>query len=189
MRSTTFTEVARRAAIVAAMLVPAAGGAMADGAMAGEGPSLGCYERDYSDTHLADHPDQIVDRIVLDIYRPPDGGEDIFVKMAVWTANQGYVRKTGQGGQRFDQSLYCYQDGKAARCQVECDGGHFTVEHDDGEVLQFATGYLQAGEAEECGGAIDLAERPGQMVSYRLMRAPGATCEAAFAGTETTGKE
>lgn len=185
MPSTIFTEFSRRAAVVTLVMVLSGAG----GALAGDGPSLGCFERDYTDEHLTSHPDQIVDRIVLDVHRLPDGGEDAFVDMAVWTANQGHVRKTGQGGQRFDQFLFCYQDGKAARCVVECDGGGFTVERDDGEVLQFATSYLVAGEAEECGGAIDLAELPGQSVSYRLTRVSDATCQAVFADSQSTGKE
>jgi hypothetical protein len=167
VRSTTFTSLV--------FAVAAAGPAPAQ-----EGPRLGCYARDHTSAHLASHPDQIVGRIVMRVRPDVPGGATTVADLAVWTANQGHVRKAGLGGRRFDQSLFCWREGKAAFCGVECDGGTFRVERDDGEVLQFVTDYLMVGETEDCGGVVDLAELPGRAVSYRLTRAPAATCVAAF---------
>ncbi|MDH3475423.1 MAG: hypothetical protein OEM59_17215 [Rhodospirillales bacterium] len=152
--------------------------ALAGAATAQEGPRLGCYARDYTAAHLASHPDQIVGHIVMRV-RPDPAGPGTLADLAVWTADQGHVRKAGLGGQRFDQVLICWREGKAAVCGVECDGGLMQVERDDGEVLQFRTDYLLVGGGG-CEGLVDLAERPGQAVSYRLSRAPDAACASAF---------
>lgn len=168
MRSTTFTSWAAALALASA-------------AAAQDGPSLGCYARDYTAAHLAAHPEQVVARIVMRVRPDVPGGATTVADLAVWTGDQGHVRKAGQGGRRFDQAPICWREGKAALCGVECDGGILRVERDDGEVLQFATDYLLVG-GEGCGGAVDLAERPGQAVSYRLGRAPEATCASAFGG-------
>ncbi len=174
MRSITF--------ISAVML---AGHAVAQGM-----PTHGCFARDYGADHLAKNPDQIVARMVAEIDTAeqilPDltdweemstsSRQETWMRLAVWTANQGHVGATGHGNRRFDQILICGGGG----CGVECDGGGFDIERDDGDTLQFRTDYLMVGEIGGCGGAIDLAERPSEAVSYRLTRVPDALCEREF---------
>ena len=182
MRSITFTS---------ALLV--AGQAIAQGA-----PTHGCFARDYGADHLAAHPDQIVARMVVligpatvilpslpswrelaessqsaDMLNP----DQTWMRMAVETTNQGHVAASGHGGQSFEQTLVCGGGG----CGVECDGGGFETERDDGDILQFRTDYLMVGDTGGCGGAIDLAERPREPVSYRLSRVPDALCAEEFA--------
>lgn len=134
----------------------------------------GCFERNYSDAHLAKNPAQVVDRMVLHL---TSNGDETVGRIWITTARQGHVMAAGLGGQRFSQFLICWAelDG-LQRCGVECDGGTFTVTRRDDKSLTFETKYLLVGEIEDCGGAVDLAEAPGQMVSYRLNAAADAVC-------------
>jgi len=138
------------------------------------GPRSGCYQRDYTQAHLSSHPDQIVDQITL-LIRKDDYGETV-ASMRVLTANQGHVALSGHGNQLFDQFLICWADGARTGCSVECDGGRFEVTRDTGKALTFRTRNLWVGNTDECGGAIDLAERPGQPVSYRLNKVGASAC-------------
>lgn len=148
-----------------------AGGA---GMAAADGPGSGCYVRGYSDEHLARNPAQVVRQIRLRIFRQ-DGG-DTAATMRVLTSDQGHVAQWGQGGQVFDQFLICWSEDGRDLCAVECDGGLMEIVRQDGRGLTFRTRYLMVGETGECGGAVDLAEVPGQPVSYKLYRADPADC-------------
>lgn len=134
----------------------------------------GCYVRDYSDAHLAKHPAQVVDRITLDLYRQATG--EVVAEMWVVTARQGHAARAGEGGKRFSQFLICWDDAGRPVCGVECDGGKMDITRLDANGLTFQTSYLLVGDAEACGGVVDLAERPGQPVSYRLDRVEPAVC-------------
>ncbi|MDQ2089447.1 hypothetical protein [Marimonas arenosa] len=148
-------------------------------------PTLGCFMRDYSDPHLAAHPDQVVDQIWLSFYKIPYEvfeTDDTYASVRVLTADQGHVASDGFGGQVFDGGMHCYQDRSRGEtdwsCSVECDGGWFEITRDDGDVLEIRTSYVMVGDTEECGGAVDLAEHPQQPVTYRLYRVDGAVCDA-----------
>ena len=150
---------------------------LAGGAQAG-GPAPGCFERSYSADHLARHPEQVVERIVLQILT---NGENTAARLWVNTARQGHARAEGLGGQRFAQVLECWDDADGRGfCAVECDGGNFTVTKRDAKSLTFETKYLMVGDTEECGGAVDLAERPRELVTYRLNAAADAICAAEY---------
>ncbi len=139
---------------------------------------LSCYARNYSDAHLAQNPDQVVQSIVLAFER---GAGDLYVTMAAKIADGGHARGGPLVGQWVDQGLYCYEgeaDAVGAKCAVECDGGSLEVTKVTGDSLTFRTQYLTVGDTEECGGSIDLAERPGQPVSYKLSKADFKHCEA-----------
>ncbi len=164
MRSTIFTSLA--VALIA-------GQVMAQTHLSG-----GCYARAYTADHLAANPDQVVARIVLFIWVEPETPDEI--DLAVWTGNQGHVAASGTANRRFDQSLMCWREDMATTCEVECDGSSLQVERADGEMLQFRTSNLTAGQGGGCGDTIDLTERPGQPVSYRLSRAPHRVCADAF---------
>ncbi len=139
------------------------------------GPPFGCYARDYDAAHLAAHPDQVVDRITLRVYRDQHGQH--VAGLQVLTANQGHVAMSGNGGQVFDQWLVCWEESGTQFCGVECDGGSFQVTRYTGEALTIELRSLWVGDVQGCGGAVDIGERPGQSVKYRLDVMPDSACE------------
>lgn len=137
-------------------------------------PPEGCYERAYSQDHLAKNPDQVVAQIAL---RFGKSATESVALMSVLTANQGHAQKAGNGGKLFEQFLYCSAaDSGNWRCSVECDGGSLEVVHLDGKTLKFSTEYLLVGATDECGGLVDLAEKQDQKVIYKLTRVADNEC-------------
>ncbi len=158
---------------VAGMLGIVGFGAVA--AVAQSGPEPGCFNRVYSVQHLKSQPDQVVEAMRLKIY---DQGGGRYARMIVLFANQGHVRRNGQGGQVMDQFLLCFDNaGGTPGCAVECDGGSFRITRQDKSGLTFQTDYLMVGETNDCGGVIDLAEIPGRAVKYRLNRVAPQVCD------------
>lgn len=151
-------------------------GSLVAGAALAEGPDLGCYARTYSDAHLAQNPAQVVQRMVLRTRW--DDHSDTYAEMWVETADQGHVAAAGQGRQLLEQTLTCWSQGNTDFCGVECDGGSFSVVQQDARGLTLQTSYLMVGDVEGCGGAVDLAEAPGQTTRYRLNRVGDTICEA-----------
>ncbi|WP_425099734.1 hypothetical protein [Tropicibacter sp. S64] len=135
----------------------------------------GCYARVYAQSHLDANPAQVVREIRLSV---GDWLSEVTRKglIEVIAANQGHARMEGNAGRVLSQFLLCGTEADALLCQVECDGGFLQVTKQSGDSLTFRTRYLMVGETEECGGAMDLAEVPGQWVSYRLDRVPEAVC-------------
>ncbi len=145
------------------------------GAWAQSGPEPGCYSRNYSAAHLQSQPDQVVAAMKLKIY-DQDGGR--FARMIVSFANQGHVRRDGHGAQVLDQFLLCFDESDGTPiCAVECDGGSFRITRQDKTGLTFETDYLMVGNTEECGGLINLAEKPRESVKYRLGRVDPQNCQ------------
>ncbi|SMX30275.1 hypothetical protein TRP8649_04418 [Pelagimonas phthalicica] len=135
----------------------------------------GCYERIYSQSHLASHPDQHVAAIRMKV------GEWITnvsrdTRLEATFANQGQVRGTGAAGRTMAQFLFCGTEDSWDRCQAECDSGSLQVIKQSNSSMTFRTRYLMVGDAQSCGGYVDLAEIQGQWVSYRLNRVPDANC-------------
>lgn len=151
---------------------------LATAVTAQEGPTPGCYIREYSPAHLDAHPDQVARALYMYIH--DETFEDYtnrFAYLVVDFVNQGHVKRNGHGAQRLDQSLVCFRDGEGKQgCSVECDGGWFTVSGETDSTLTIATEYLMVGDTEGCGGAIDLAETTGQVVKYRLNRVDPRRC-------------
>lgn len=154
------------------------------GSVSAQDITRGCFERDYSSDHLASHPMQVVDDIKLRVYDDDYG--NVIAEMLVLTADQGHVTQSGLGGQSFWQFLLCWDNGGLGGCAVECDGGNFEIEIDDGKVLQFVTDGLLVGDTDECGGPVNIAEVPavfepeyipGEPVSYRLYRTDDMACD------------
>ncbi len=153
---------------VAALCVAGASGAQ-------EMPREGCYARSYGAAHLNAHPDQVVASMRMRV-AVEDGLR--FAAMEVTFADQGHAGRDGFGGRTLRQWVDCREDGQGRPfCGVECDGGWFTVTGQDAAGLTLRTEYLMIGDTEGCGGAVDLAEVPGQAVSYRLNRVADADCE------------
>lgn len=139
-------------------------------------PPEGCYERTYSQAHLAKNPDQVVEQIAVKFGQ--NAGERV-AQMSVLTANQGHVKASGSGGKLLDQYLFCFapQDGdKNWVCRVECDGGNMEIIRADAKTLLFRTKYLMVGDRNECGGPVDLAEKINQSVTYKLTRVADSQC-------------
>lgn len=156
-------------AVVAAGVALGAGGALA------EGPYVGCYARDYSAAHLEKYPAQVVQGVVMRVYEDELGNR--LVDMDVTFARQGHVAGTPFAGQTLNQFLLCFDSRGRAGCAVECDGGSFSVVKDTAEAMTFETEFLLVGDNEECGGAVDMAEVPGQAVRYRLNKVAAAQCD------------
>ncbi len=74
------------------------------------------------------------------------------------------------------QFLFCGTESRGDRCQVECDGGSLDVTKQTNDYMVFRTRYLMVGDAQSCGGYVDLAEHPGQWVSYKLNRVSASAC-------------
>lgn len=139
-------------------------------------PPEGCYQRNYSQQHLAKNPDQVVEQIAVKFGQK---AADRIAQMSVLTANQGHVRASGNGGQLFDQYLYCFAPRGGAKnwtCSVECDGGSMEIMRADGKTLLFRTDYLLVGDSKECGGPVDLAEKINTQVTYKLTRVADSQC-------------
>lgn len=143
------------------------------------GPTLGCFAREYSKEHLATHPDQFIARMVLWFHVDQSGTTEVG-NMAIWTANQGRIANTDQVNRRYDQFLLCWEDAQQVKCAVECDGGSLNVSHDDGTKLVFETDGLWVGETDECGGAINLTEKPNEPVAFLLNRTGESQCKTVF---------
>ncbi len=147
------------------------------GPVLAEGPAEGCYVRDYSAAHLAGQPAQVVDWMQLWVYS--DENRNKLANMLVGFTNQGHVANTKHAGQVLDQFLLCFDYDGRKGCTVECDGGNFFVTRDTGDAITIETSYLTVGYTDSCGGAVDLAEKPGQPVKYKLYRADARQCEGA----------
>ncbi len=147
---------------------------LAEASVAEEGPRTGCYTRTYTEAHLAARPSQVVSIIRMKVYDATGGR---FANMDVLFANQGHSGRAGFGGQWLSQFLLCFNGSNGnPGCAVECDGGSFTVTRQNENGMTFATDYLMVGDVEGCGGAVDLAEVPGQTVKYKLNRVSAGEC-------------
>ena len=139
-------------------------------------PPEGCYERAYSQDHLAKNPDQIVAQIAVKFGQKAG---DRIAQMSVLTANQGHVKASGNGGQLLDQFLFCFAPRDGAKnwsCSVECDGGSMEITRADAKTLLFRTDYLMVGDSDQCGGPVDLAEKKNVRVTYKLARVADNQC-------------
>ena len=135
----------------------------------------GCYTRFYSDAHLRDQPAQVVRAVRLWVgpWMTEVARE---ARIEVVPANQGHARGAPWVGARLQQFLICGTESGAPICQVECDGGRMEVTKQDAQGMVFRTRYMVVGNTGECGGVMDMAEVPGQWVSYRLYRADASDC-------------
>lgn len=191
MRSTTCTD--RSAPCVASRLRrPVLGLCLALLALPAQAaPPQGCYARTYDAAHLAANPDQVVAAMSLSFdYDPapdfaliPPGSFGAAISVVL--AGQGHVARDkapdegypdGFGGASMHNVLLCADDGSSIRCRIDCDAGGFQITRHDDTMLEFRTDYLVVGMGQACGGFTDLAERPGEPVTYRLSRAPDAAC-------------
>jgi len=135
----------------------------------------GCYERVYTQTHLAGHPAQVAREVRLWVgsWYTEVAREGVIEVVA---ANQGHSRGQAWVGVRLRQNLYCGNEAGEARCSATCNGGGFDVIQQDASGLLFRTDYLMVGGGAGCGAVMDMAEHPGTPVSYRLFRVEDSVC-------------
>jgi len=141
----------------------------------------GCYARSYSADHLAKHPQQVIQKIMVKFgtwERSPVAG------LQVIAANQGLARENNQGGQHFAMGSECYvepwPDGMGAKlgwiCLSATNSGDIFLSRFDDKMLVFRTKQFVMGESENPLGVLDLAEVPDQWVTYKLRKADDAQC-------------
>ncbi|MBP0484061.1 hypothetical protein [Sagittula salina] len=161
---------------LALLLAAALGGAV--GAASGEDLAPGCYERVYSPAHLSAHPGQVVSMLRFHVGQwVTEVARD--ATLSVVMVGQGGAVGLNPWGDALKQSLFCGSETQeTVHCRVQCDGGGLEVTRQDAAGLTFRTRYLLVGEGQDgCGGLADLAEAPGQWVSYRLNRVDDVFCE------------
>lgn len=137
----------------------------------------GCFQRSYDKAHLAAHPDQHIASLLLWIQENPIDPKDRYDWGALDATLSGQGASGGRAGEVMDQLMLCYADDPHPRCAVECDGGGFDIVRSDATGITIETAYMLIGSAEGCGGALDLAEVPGQAVRYRLNRVADELCD------------
>ena len=141
----------------------------------------GCFIRDYPEEHLAKNPNQHVASLRISIGPDPWGNDFIAAIVTGRFSDQGRARAEGFSKRSFRQAAFCGETGGKTTCQVECDGGNFTIRSVKDDVLEIETGTftleVKGGESDEgCGGLSDLLESGSRKTSYRLTRAPAAAC-------------
>lgn len=102
------------------------------------GKGASCYERQYTAEHLKSHPQQTVSYIKFE-HKEFDYGGNRF------NANTGLVifELTAQftdSKRKFSNGGECRPDNGKLRCQIECDGGGFVLEHKNADSLLLKTG-------------------------------------------------
>lgn len=181
MRNTTFTDVSAvhglcmRCAWVVPLLFGMVFALLTPTPAQAQQVSPGCYQRTYTDAHLRSHPDQVVRSVRLWVgqWMTEVAREGM---IEVVPANQGHARGEPWVGARLQQFLICGNEANSPRCQAECGAGSLEVREQGASGMLFRTRDLLVGTTGECGGVMDMAEIPGQWVSYRLNRVPDSAC-------------
>lgn len=152
--------------------------ALAATPLVAETTPTGCFAREYSQAHLASHPEQVVEAMWLQIL---DGSGDSRYPtfwIAVVMAHQGHALRNGLGGTFLEERGSC----EAAReCAVFCDGGGFDITRVEPSFIEITTPYMRVAKGDACGDGLhaysSLAERPEQPTTYRLFRTNDWDCE------------
>lgn len=147
------------------------------GAAMAQTPVQGCFIRDYSDAHLAQNPNQVVQHLSI-LFWHDDQYDDNLATVRAVMADQGHAGAAGFGGKILDQVAYCHDYGGQMSCGVECDGGSFDITMSGSDQMDISTQYFTIGDSDSCGGPSDLAEIREESTIYRLFRADLADCEA-----------
>jgi hypothetical protein len=118
---------------------------------------MGCYSKDYTEEHLARHPEQVVDRIsVLFIHR--DGR--ILADVQVLLADQGHAGRNSYGGARVSEfAVNPNNYDVSKRFSVDCDGGGFDVIEVDAESIVIETNGFRL-SSNSCTNGLDDTSLP-----------------------------
>src|SRR5262249_32974405 len=115
--ATALLSAMRTIAVIAAALF------LATGAVHAETNVRGCFVRVYNNAHLAKHPDQLVTRVKLHVFKPNPGyaSRDArfhWFTLKVKVRGKDETLRTGGG---------CNEEASGLRCWVDCDGGDIKV--------------------------------------------------------------
>jgi len=102
-----------------------------------------CYAREYSRTHLAEHPEQTVTAMSLGLLKVGDYDDSHAFVVAVKVRGQNRRRVT---------SGTCYNTGSPARarCRIDCDGASFKLRPSSrAGSIRLELGHINFGD--ECG--------------------------------------
>ena len=136
----------------------------------------GCFERRYTDAHLAAHPEQGVATLWLRIDADRDFPDQSSFFLRARMSHAGQAARDGVAGLMLFEGGTCRdEDGN---CYVDCDGGSFDIVSHDGETLVIRTAGMRLTE-DGCDSehVSSLNERRDGSTTYRLYRADAAACE------------
>lgn len=136
----------------------------------------GCYERIYSSSHLKNHPGQHVAAVRMKVGEWATNVSRA-TQLEVVLANQGRAAGTWSAGRTLSQFMFCGTETRWDTCLADCDAGSLQVTKQTSSSMTFRTRYLLVGEVADCGGSVDMAEIPGQWVSYKLNRVSNSACD------------
>lgn len=125
-----------------------------------------CFARDYDAAHLSAHPDQTVTHFHLG-----DPGPDWRETQALDHYNVAFGFRTIGGDDTYSGVGICEPRDDLAACDIEADGGAFTIER-NGEGLRIRLTRMQVEGMEDFSP--DLALRDNRVMLLRP--APSATC-------------
>eukprot|EP00581_Thalassiosira_minuscula_P038612 CAMPEP_0184468858 /NCGR_PEP_ID=MMETSP0740-20130409/81813_1 /TAXON_ID=385413 /ORGANISM="Thalassiosira miniscula, Strain CCMP1093" /LENGTH=122 /DNA_ID=CAMNT_0026844591 /DNA_START=37 /DNA_END=402 /DNA_ORIENTATION=+ len=91
----------KEAAMKRVIKIFAMSSALLAGPVSAEGPTEGCYVRDYSTAHLARQPAQVVDWMQMWVYS--DQNQNKLANMRVGFTDQGHVANSKHAGKVLDQ--------------------------------------------------------------------------------------
>lgn len=138
---------------------------------------LGCFERIYSEAHLAAHPDQGVASLRLWIgHIPQFSDEDVYFWIEALMADQGQGARDGVAGEILGEGGLCHD--QRANCFADGDGGSFDVVSAEDDMISIETaGMRLVGDNVDEGEMSGLNEGLSGLTRYRLNRVPDTNCE------------
>ena len=137
-----------------------------------------CYERVYSQDHLAKHPLQRVTYMRLDHFPRFSGpfgadGEPLIYPDAHEIVVYLSIALRGSGDP-YGATGFCWPEGKGMGCGLECDGGQFSlVDRGDGKILLRIRNEIYFHDCDE-GDEVLTAEPDDK--SFLLHRVPDSLC-------------
>lgn len=129
--------------------------------------------RDFSEEHLAQYLEQVVDRISI-IFGPDQG--IVWADVKVRLADQGHAARDGYGGMHLSETAGNFNS--PHEFGVECDGGSFDVVNYDEKTIEIETSRFRIA-VDGCGGEgiySDLLEFDSSSTKYTLNRAELGAC-------------
>lgn len=138
---------------------------------------LGCFERAYTEAHLAAHPNQGVAALRLWIgHIQQFSDEDVYFWIEAHMADQGQGARDGVAGQFLGEGGLCHVG--RANCFADGDGGSFDIASVEGDTIVIETaGMRLVGDNVDAGEMSGLNEGYPGLTRYRLNRVPDTNCE------------
>lgn len=134
---------------------------------------MGCYTREYSSDHLAQHPEQVVERMSI-LFTQAEWG--VAADVQVQLADQGHAARDGYGGMRVSELAGNFNE--PLNFGVECDGGQFEVLSNDSTGIMIETSQFRLTD-DGCGGDgiySTLGEENSSTTRYKLHKSNDVEC-------------